>query len=241
MALIVQKYGGSSVATAEKIRNICKNIAKAYDGGNQVVVVLSAQGDTTDHLIHKMLEINEGASPRESDMLLSVGEQISISLAAMCMEGMGYSAISLTGWQAGIHTDSNHTEAFIYDIDKEKIANLLNHGKIVFVAGFQGVDDKGNITTLGRGGSDTTAVSLAAWLDANSCQIYTDVDGVYTEDPRKSKNAKKYETLTYGEMLLLIDQGAQVLHKQSVVTAKQHNVEIEVLSSFHTIKGTIIK
>lgn len=241
MAIIVQKYGGSSVATAEKIRNICQNIANYYEDGNQIIVVLSAQGDTTDHLVNKMFEITTEAPPREVDMLLSSGEQISIALAAMCMENMGYSAVSLTGWQAGIHTNSTYNNASIYEINKKKINELLSQGKIVFVAGFQGIDDEGNITTLGRGGSDTTAVSLAAWFSAETCQIYTDVDGVYTSDPRKSGNARKIDKLTYDEMLMLIEQGAQVLHKQSVLTAKKHNVAIEVLSSFSRMPGTIIQ
>lgn len=238
MSLIVQKFGGTSVADADRIRNICSIIAETKAQGHQVVVVLSAQGDTTDDLIAKMEEINPNASEREKDVLLSVGEQISISLAAMCMEGMGYPAVSLTGWQAGIRTNSQHGNASIQNIDHDLIDHYLAMDKVVFVAGFQGVDDEGNITTLGRGGSDTTAVALAAWLNADLCQIYTDVDGVYTADPRKFAEAKKYESITYDEMLVLIDGGAQVLHKKSVLTAKQYRVLVEVLSSFQRIPGT---
>ena len=238
MSLIVQKFGGTSVADAERIRNICGIIAETKAQGHQVVVVLSAQGDTTDDLIAKMDEINPNASAREKDVLLSVGEQVSISLAAMCMESMGIPAISLTGWQAGIRTNSQHGNASIQNINHDLIDHYLAQGMVVFVAGFQGIDDNGNITTLGRGGSDTTAVALAAWLNADLCQIYTDVDGVYTADPRKYAEAKKYESITYDEMLVLIDGGAQVLHKKSVLTAKQYRVLVQVLSSFQRIPGT---
>lgn len=191
MALIVQKFGGSSVANAERIQKICNIIAKTYDEGNDVVVVLSAQGDTTDDLLKKACEINPDSSKREMDMLLSTGEQISIALAAMCLERMHYPAISLTGWQAGIRTDSKHSSARIQRIEGSGIRKEIAKHRIVLVAGFQGIDCYGNITTLGRGGSDTTAVALAAALKADLCQIYTDVDGVYTADPRKEVNAKK--------------------------------------------------
>ena len=240
MALIVQKFGGSSVANAERIQNICKIIAKTYDQGNQVVAVLSAQGDTTDDLIAKANEINPSASARELDMLLSTGEQISVALAAMCMERMGYPAISLTGWQAGIRTTSEHSCAHICNVEYGSICRELNSSRIVFVAGFQGVDSEGNITTLGRGGSDTTAVSLAAWLKADFCQIYTDVDGVYTADPRIEPTANKLNEITYDEMLKLICKGAQVLHERSVITAKQFGVALEVLSSFTGAPGTMV-
>ena len=240
MSLIVQKFGGSSVADANKIRNVCNIIADTKAQGHRVVVVLSAQGDTTDDLITKMDEITECASLREKDMLLSAGEQISVSLAAMCMESMGYPAVSLTGWQAGIRTTSQHTDAAICTIDHSLIDHYLSMDMVVFVAGFQGIDDKGNITTLGRGGSDTTAVALAAWLNADMCQIYTDVDGVYTADPRVHQDAKKMDEISYDEMLALIDNGAQVLHKKSVLTAKQHSVPVEVLSSFQRIPGTMV-
>lgn len=240
MALIVQKYGGSSVANTERIRNICSIIAKAYDEGNQVVAVLSAQGDTTDDLVEKMKEITPCAPAREMDMLLSTGEQISVSLAAMCMNTMGYPAISLTGWQAGICTTSEYTCAKICDVQQTAIRSQLDQSKIVFVAGFQGIDKSGNITTLGRGGSDTTAVSLAGWLKADACQIYTDVDGVYTADPRKVPTATKLDEITYDDMLDLIDKGAQVLHKQSVLTAKNFGIKVEVLSSFTNAPGTIV-
>lgn len=240
MSLIVQKFGGSSVADAEKIRNICHIIAQAYDAGHQIVAVLSAQGDTTDDLIEKVNEITPNAPAREMDMLLSAGEQISVSLAAMCMDRMGYPAVSMTGWQAGIHTTSEYSCAKICDVEQDAIRSQLAQSKIVFVAGFQGIDSTGNITTLGRGGSDTTAVSLAAWLKADACQIYTDVDGVYTADPRTVQTATKLDEITYDAMLELVEQGAQVLHKQSVLTARDFGVKIEVLSSFSKIPGTIV-
>ena len=240
MALIVQKFGGSSVADTEKIRNICNIIAKAYDEGNQVVAVLSAQGDTTDDLIEKAKNINPCAPAREMDMLLSTGEQISVALAAMCMHNMGYPVISLTGWQAGIRTTSEHSCAKIFDVEQNVIRRELNQSRIVLVAGFQGVDTSGNITTLGRGGSDTTAVSLAAWLKADVCQIYTDVNGVYTADPRMDSNATKLDDMSYDELLKLIRKGAQVMHEQSVITAKEFGVEFEVRSSFTGVSGTIV-
>lgn len=240
MALIVQKFGGSSVADTEKIRNICNIIAKAYDASNQVVAVLSAQGDTTDDLMEMAKDINPCAPAREMDMLLSAGEQISVALAAMCMDNMGYPAVSLTGWQAGIRTTSEHSCAKICDVEYDLIRRELKQSRIVFVAGFQGVDCHGNITTLGRGGSDTTAVSLAAALKADVCQIYTDVDGIYTADPRMEPNATKLDEITYAEMLKLIHNGAQVLHEQSVITAREFGIELEVLSSFTGAPGTIV-
>ena len=241
MALIVKKFGGSSVADAKKIQNVCNVIAKTYDQGNDVVVVLSAQGDTTDDLIEKAVEINPNASKREMDMLLSTGEQISISLAAMCLEKMGYPAVSLTGWQVGMQTSSDYSNARIRKIEGSRIRKELDKRRIVLVAGFQGINKYGDVTTLGRGGSDTSAVALAVALKADLCQIYTDVDGVYTTDPRLCPNAKKLDEITYDEMLELASLGAQVLHNRSVELAKHYGIELEVLSSFSGNPGTIVK
>ena len=241
MALMVLKFGGTSVADSQRIRHICSLIARAYDGGNQVVVVLSAQGHTTDRLMDQALELNPNPSGRELDMLLTTGEQISISLAALCMEHMGYDAVSLTGWQAGIRTTDDYTQAQIQSVSPAAIKKELARGRIVFVAGFQGVDAWGNLTTLGRGGSDTSAVALAAALHADLCQIYTDVDGVYTADPRSVKGARKLEEITFDEMLELASLGAQVLHNRSVEMAKRYNVNLEVLSSFTGNPGTKVK
>lgn len=241
MALIVQKFGGSSVADAQKIQNVCNVITRTYDAGNDVVVVLSAQGDTTDDLIEKAKEINPNASKREMDMLLSTGEQISISLAAMCLEKMGYPAVSLTGWQVGMRTNSEYSSARIRKVEGDRIREELDKHRIVLVAGFQGINRFGDVTTLGRGGSDTTAVALAVALKADLCQIYTDVDGVYTSDPRIVPNAKKLDAITYDEMLELASLGAQVLHNRSVELAKHYGMEMEVLSSFSGNPGTIVK
>ena len=241
MALIVKKFGGSSVADAKKIQNVCNVIAKTYDAGNDVVVVLSAQGDTTDDLIEKAMEINPKASKREMDMLLSTGEQISISLAAMCLEKMGYPVVSLTGWQVGMQTNSEHSAARIRKVEGSRIRKELDKHRIVLVAGFQGINKFGDVTTLGRGGSDTSAVALAVALQADLCQIYTDVDGVYTTDPRICANAQKLDEITYDEMLELASLGAQVLHNRSVELAKCYGVELEVLSSFSGNPGTIVK
>ena len=230
MALIVKKFGGSSVADAKKIQNVCNVIAKTYDAGNDVVVVLSAQGDTTDDLIEKAQEINPNASKREMDMLLSTGEQISISLAAMCLEKMGYPAVSLTGWQVGMQTNSEYSCARIRKVEGSRIRKELDKRRIVLVAGFQGINKYGDVTTLGRGGSDTSAVALAVALKADLCQIYTDVDGVYTTDPRLCPNAQKLDEITYDEMLELASLGAQVLHNRSVELAKHYGIEMEVLS-----------
>lgn len=241
MSLIVQKFGGSSVADANKLRNVARIITDTYQRGNDVVVVLSAQGDTTDDLIEKAKELNPLASKREMDMLLSTGEQISISLCAMCIESMGYQAISLTGWQAGMLTDSSYSNARIKRVRTERIQKELDKRKIVLVAGFQGINKYDDITTLGRGGSDTSAVALAAALHADLCQIYTDVDGVYTADPRSVTGAKKLEEITFDEMLELASLGAQVLHNRSVEMAKRYNVNLEVLSSFSGNPGTKVK
>ena len=241
MALIVQKFGGSSVADADKLRSVARIITAKYREGNQMVVVLSAQGDTTDDLLAKAEEINPNASRRELDMLVSTGEQISCALCAMAIEALGCPVISLTGWQAGVRTDSSYTDARIKSIDTERIANELDKNTIVIVTGFQGINKSDNITTLGRGGSDTSAVALAASLHADLCQIYTDVDGIYTGDPRKVDGARKLEEITYDEMMELATLGAQVLHNRSVEMAKRYGVELEVLSSFSGKPGTKVK
>lgn len=241
MGIIVQKFGGSSVADAQKVRNVANRVVDAYRDGNSVVVVVSAQGDTTDDLIEKAREINENPSKREMDMLLATGEQISIALLAMAIEKIGAPVISLTGWQAGFVTNSNSGNARIDRIDTERILSELDKKKIVIVAGFQGLDKYDDITTLGRGGSDTSAVAIAAAIHADKCEIYTDVDGVYTADPRIVKNAKKLDEITYDEMLELASLGANVLHNRSVEMAKKYGVKLEVKSSFEKIDGTIVK
>ncbi len=241
MSLIVQKFGGTSVANADRLRNVARIITETYRRGHSVVAVLSAQGDTTDDLIEKANEINPHASKREMDMLLSTGEQISISLCAMAIEAMGYQVISLTGWQAGMLTNSAYSAARIKRIQTERIQKELDKRKIVLVAGFQGINKYDDITTLGRGGSDTSAVALAAALHADLCQIYTDVDGVYTADPRYVKGARKLDEITFDEMLELASLGAQVLHNRSVEMAKRYNVNMEVLSSFSGNPGTKVK
>ena len=241
MSLIVQKFGGTSVANADRLRNVARIITETYRRGHSVVAVLSAQGDTTDDLIEKANEINPHASKREMDMLLSTGEQISISQCAMAIEAMGYQVISLTGWQAGMLTNSAYSAARIKRIQTERIQKELDKKKIVLVAGFQGINKYDDITTLGRGGSDTSAVALAAALHADLCQIYTDVDGVYTADPRYVKGARKLDEITFDEMLELASLGAQVLHNRSVEMAKRYNVNMEVLSSFSGNPGTKVK
>lgn len=241
MSLIVQKFGGSSVKNAERIRHVAEIIQRTYQAGNDVIVVLSAQGDTTDDLIERAQEINPRASNREMDMLLSVGEQISISLCAMELERRGLRCVSLAGWQAGVQTSAVYGEARIKRIDAERIQSELDQRRIVLVAGFQGIDRAGNITTLGRGGSDTSAVALAATFHASLCQIFTDVDGVYTTDPRVVPNAKKLSEITYDEMLELASQGAQVLHNRSVELAKKFHVNLQVVSSLEDKPGTTIK
>jgi aspartate kinase len=241
MKLIVQKFGGTSVRDAERIRNVAGIIADTYKAGNRVLAVLSAQGDTTDDLIEKAREINPRASKREMDMLLSTGEQISIALCAMALEAMGLPVVSLAAWQAGIHTTSAHSDARIKSIDAERIRRELDQNKIVLVAGFQGVSRFGDVTTLGRGGSDTSAVALAAAFRADLCQIYTDVDGVYTTDPRIVPGARKLPEITYDEMLELASQGAQVLHNRSVELAKKYHVNMEVVSSLERKPGTKVK
>ncbi len=241
MALIVKKFGGSSVANKERVMNVARIITEDYKKGNQVVVVVSAQGDTTDDLIEKAKEISSNPSKREMDMLLSAGEQISVSLLAMAIETLGCPVVSLLGWQAGFVTDSNHSIARIKRVEPTRIQDELSKMRIVIVAGFQGLNKYDDITTLGRGGSDTSAVAIAASLKADKCQIYTDVDGIYTADPRKIKNAKKMNEMTYDEMLELASLGAQVLNNRSVEMAKKYNVELEVLSSLENKPGTIVR
>ena len=241
MSLIVQKFCGSSVANAERVMNVASIVTDTYAKGNDVVVVVSAQGDTTDDLIEKANEINPKASKREKDMLLAAGEQISISLLAMAIEKLGYHAVSLLGWQAGFNTTSAHTSARIRKVEPDRIKKELDKKNIVIVAGFQGISKYGDITTLGRGGSDTSAVAIAAAMHADLCQIFTDVEGVYTADPRKVKNAKKLQEISYDEMLELATLGAQVLNNRSVEMAKKYNIELEVLSSMTKASGTIVK
>ena len=241
MSLIVQKFGGSSVADAERVFNVARIVTDTYKKGNQVVVVVSAQGDTTDDLIEKANEINPDASKREKDMLLAAGEQISISLLAMAIEKLGYPVISLLGWQAGFQTSSAYTSARIKRVRTDRIAKELDKKNIVVVAGFQGLNRDEDVTTLGRGGSDTSAVAIAAAMHADLCQIYTDVEGVYTADPRKIEKAKKLDVISYDEMLELATLGAQVLNNRSVEMAKKYNIELEVLSSFTNKPGTIVK
>ena len=241
MALIVQKFGGSSVANAERILHVAEIITNTYKKGNDVVVVLSAQGDTTDELLSKAYAINPYASAREMDVLLATGEQQSIALMAMAIERLDCPVVSLTGWQVGLETSSSYGAARIKRVMGTRIREELDRKRIVLVAGFQGVNKFGDQTTLGRGGSDTTAVALAVALKANLCQIYTDVDGVYTADPRKVKTARKLEEITFNEMLELASLGAQVLHNRSVEMAKRYNMNLEVLSSFTGAPGTIVK
>ncbi len=241
MALIVQKFGGSSVANAERIFNAANIITDTYRKGNDVVVVLSAQGDTTDDLIAKANEINPNCSKREMDVLLNTGEQISCALAAMAIDKLGCPVISLTGWQVGLETNSAYGSARIKRVVGTRIREELDKRKIVIVCGFQGINKYGDVTTLGRGGSDTTAVALAVALGADLCQIYTDVDGVYTADPRIVPNARKLDEIMYDEMLELASLGAQVLHNRSVEMGKRYNMNIEVLSSFSGKPGTIVK
>ncbi len=241
MSLIVQKFGGSSVRDAQRIENVADIVTSTYKEGNDVVVVVSAQGDTTDDLIAKAQEINEKASKREMDMLLSAGEQISASLLAMAIEKLGYPVVSLLGWQAGFDTTSDYGSARIKKVDASRIRKELDKHRIVVVTGFQGVNRYGDMTTLGRGGSDTSAVAIAATMHADLCQIYTDVDGVYTADPRKIPGATKLDVISYDEMLELATLGAQVLHNRSVEMAKKYNIELEVLSSLTRRKGTIVR
>ena len=238
--LIVQKYGGTSLADAARIRTAACRAVDLARQGHTIVMVVSAQGHTTDELIQKAAAVSSGGSGREMDALLSAGEQISAALTAMAIGALGYPAVSLTGRQAGIHTDGVFTNARIQKISPDRILRELEQGKIVVAAGFQGIDDDGNITTLGRGGSDTTAVALAACLNADKCQIFTDVDGIYDRDPRHFPDAARFDRISYDAMLVLVQNGAQVLHDRCVELAKQHALSIEVLSAFTGEPGTIV-
>ena len=241
MALIVKKFGGSSVADAERIQRVAWIIAEAYSEGNDVVVILSAQGDTTDNLISAAKELNPNPSKREMDVLLSTGEQASVALMAVTLEKIGLPVVSLTGWQIDMQTDSVYGNARIKSVSAERIRAELDRRSIVLIAGFQGINKYDDITTLGRGGSDTTAVAIAATLHADLCQIYTDVEGIYTSDPRNVPGALKLEEITYDEMLELSSLGAQVLHNRSVEMAKKYRVDLEVLSSFVRKPGTKVR
>lgn len=239
--IIVQKFGGTSVADTEKIKCVAQNVIREKKNGNDVVVVVSAMGHTTDYLVKMAKDINPNPSGREMDMLLSTGEGVSIALLAMAIEAAGYDAVSFNAMQIGIFTENVHSKARIVDIKTDKLKKNLAEGKIIVVAGFQGVTENGEITTLGRGGSDTSAVALAAALNAERCDIYTDVEGVYTTDPRIVPNASRLNEISYEEMLELAHAGANVLHPRSVETAKQFNVPMRVRSSFNIEnKGTLI-
>jgi aspartate kinase len=240
MAIIVQKFGGTSVADAEKIRRAAGRVIKAVNNGYQVVVVASARGKQTDQLVADAFELNPNPPKREMDQLLSTGEQQSVSLFAMALDAMGHKAISFTGGQVRMMTDSDHTKARIKSIDADRIHKQLDKDKIVIVAGFQGIDEHENITTLGRGGSDTTAVALAAALNAEMCEIYTDVDGIYTTDPRMFKNAAKIDEISFDEMLELASLGAGVIYTRAVEVGKNYDVKIHVRSSSEEREGTII-
>jgi aspartate kinase len=240
MPLIVQKFGGTSVADTQKILGAARKAIRAAQSGNHVVVVVSAMGKTTDHLVSLAKEITDRPSHREMDMLLSSGEQVTIALMAMALESLGYKAVSMTGAQIGIKTDSSHTKARIRSISTNRMKNALDAGHIVIAAGFQGIDDDGNITTLGRGGSDTSAVALAAALNADQCEIYTDVDGVYTTDPRLLPEARKVTQISYDEMLELASLGAGVMHSRSIEFAKKFGVTVHVRSSFTDTAGSLI-
>jgi aspartate kinase len=240
VALIVQKYGGSSVADADRIKNVARRIARAKDAGNQVVVVVSAMGDTTDELIELAYQLSERPDNRELDVLLSTGEVVSSTLLAMALHGMGYPAISLTGAQAGIQTDAVYSRARIMKVESKRVVKELERGNIVIVAGFQGITDEMDVTTLGRGGSDTTAVALAVSLKATVCQIYTDVEGIYTADPRLVPEAQNLSEISYEEMLELASHGARVMHPRAVELGELFNIPIRVASSFTDSPGTLI-
>ena len=240
MSLYVQKFGGSSVADAEKLLHVAHIIKNTYEKGQRVIVVLSAQGDTTDHLLRAALEVNETPSKRELDALFATGEQVSVALCAMALHRLDVPAVSLCAWQAGIVTEDTHGEANVTDIAHERIERELDAGRVVLVAGFQGVDEAGDITTLGRGGSDLSAVALAAAFHADLCQIYTDVDGVYTTDPRICPTARRIERISFDDMLLLARCGAQVLHDKSVALAQKCGVTLEVRSCEEESVGSIV-
>ena len=238
--LIVQKYGGTSLADAARIQAAAQTVANLARQGIQVIVVVSAQGDTTDLMIEKAIQVNIRGSAREMDAYLAAGEQMSAGLMAMAIGALGIPAVSLTGFQAGIETDSVHGNARIRQVNPVKIRKELEAGNVVVVAGFQGIDPDGDITTLGRGGSDTTAVALAAALQADRCQIFTDVDGIYDRDPRKYPDAIRFSKISYEKMLRLIENGAQVLHDRSVELARDYGLKIQVLSAFTGGSGTIV-
>lgn len=238
--LIVQKYGGTSLADVGRIQAAARRVTRLAQQGAQVIVVVSAQGDMTDTLITRAEAVNTRGAAREMDAYLAAGEQLSAGLMAMAIGAMGHSAVSLTGWQAGLRTDGVYGNARILGLEGDRIRKELDAGNVVVVAGFQGINEKGDITTLGRGGSDTTAVALAAFLQADICQIYTDVDGVYDRDPRRFPGATRFGRLDYETMLGLIAGGAQVLHDRSVELAKEHGIRVEVLSAFTGAPGTIV-
>ncbi len=238
--LIIQKYGGTSLGDIGRIRSAAKRAAELAGQGHSIVIVVSAQGDTTDDMIEKAAAVNKHRAAREMDAYLAAGEQMSAGLMAMALGALGCSAVSLTGWQAGIRTDGIHGNANIRNVDGTRIRWELEQGKIVVVAGFQGVDPEGDITTLGRGGSDTTAVALAAYLHADKCQIYTDVDGIYDRDPRQFADAKRFDSISYEKMMALIENGAQVLHDRSVEFARSYGIRVEVLSAFSGRPGTMV-
>lgn len=238
--LIVQKFGGSSLADRDRIRAAVQKTALLHAQGHKVVTVVSAQGDTTDGLLEKAAEVAEAPDARELDALLATGEQQSAALMTMMLRSFGVPAVSLSGWQAGLTTDGVYGNARLTGLRSDRILRELNDGKTVVVAGFQGLNGSGDVTTLGRGGSDTTAVALAAWLGADRCLIYTDVDGVYDKDPRKYTDAVRFDSIGYGEMLELARSGAQVLHDRCVELAQKHGVVITVLSSFREGGGTVV-
>jgi aspartate kinase len=241
MPIVVQKYGGTSVGSAERIKSVAARVTATKAAGNDVVVVVSAMGDTTDELIDLLHKVTDNPDPREYDMLLSTGEQVSAALVTMAIHALGFKAVSLTGWQAGIQTEDIPSKARITHIKLDRIQKELSSGRIVVVTGFQGIDSHGDITTIGRGGSDTSAVVIASALKADVCEIYTDVDGVYTADPRIVKDAKKLEFISYDEMLELASLGAQVLHPRSVECAKNYGLVIHLRSSLSNVEGTYIK
>lgn len=238
--LIVQKFGGSSLADAARIKRAARRLIHTVEQGHQTVAVVSAQGDTTDHLLSSVAAIASDPSPRELDAYLSAGELLSAGLMAMAVEKLGKPAVSLSGWQAGVLTDSVHGNARVLRLQNNRIQQELQSGKIVVVAGYQGIDEHGNVTTLGRGGSDTTAVALAAFLNADRCLIYTDVDGIYDRDPRIFPDAVRFDTIDYDSMLALARNGAQVLHDRAVELARDKSVTVQVLSSFRPGNGTLV-
>ena len=240
MSIIVQKYGGTSMGTIDRIKNVARRIIKKREEGNQMVVVVSAMGKSTDELIKMAYSISEAPPRREMDMLLATGEQVSISMLSMALNAMGYDAISFTGPQVGVHTMGHHGKSRIMDIETKKIEDALDDGKIVIVAGFQGVNENDDITTLGRGGSDTSAVALSCVLDC-PCEIYTDVDGIYGVDPRLYPPAKKLDTVSFDEMLEMASLGAGVMHARAIELGSKYNAEIYVASSIHDVPGTLIK